>query len=452
MFGKNLKTDDKPNFDLTLLNNEIISILNKEKHQIPNIEGFDTSLIENINQTLQSKCSLSNQMLNEINELQQRIMKNDSVRDMINDVNTQLDAIESVAASSQEMSAMIQQIANYAEDSMRNAEQSLGVTKIGADKIENAYKTINSSFLETVKVKDQIINVSAQTKKIDEMVLIIKSVAEQTNLLALNAAIEAARAGEAGRGFAVVAEEIKKLAENTKQSVEFIQSSVDSLRDAINNSVDGMELANVSFKDGVTELEDGAKAVKDSSDAVAKIMENMQQLNASVEEQTAATEEVAANATDLSHAAKKLYDETIESGQSYYDRSMEINKLRVNSIKDLGNLSDLESINQCITDHINWRWKVYNLLLGFNKLKPEDVGTHHECRLGKWVDQYGIKNPKYVDKLNSMEKHHKALHENAKLAIEAFNNGKKELAQDYLEKITQNSCQVVDTLVSLTRL
>ncbi|MBO6177557.1 MAG: FIST C-terminal domain-containing protein [Selenomonadaceae bacterium] len=60
---------------------------------------------------------------------------------------------------------------------------------------------------------------SANTKKINNVMKVISDIASQTNLLALNAAIEAARAGEAGRGFAVVAQEVKKLAENTQQGL-----------------------------------------------------------------------------------------------------------------------------------------------------------------------------------------------------------------------------------------
>lgn len=60
--------------------------------------------------------------------------------------------------------------------------------------------------------------VTASSRKIDDITRVIDGIAKQTNLLALNATIEAARAGEAGRGFAVVASEVRDLASRSAAS------------------------------------------------------------------------------------------------------------------------------------------------------------------------------------------------------------------------------------------
>lgn len=79
---------------------------------------------------------------------------------------------------------------------------------------------VNHQVSQASKMVEELSN---HSRKIEEIIKIIRGISEQTNLLALNAAIESARAGEHGKGFAVVADEVRKLSQRTHESTHDIE-------------------------------------------------------------------------------------------------------------------------------------------------------------------------------------------------------------------------------------
>ena len=131
-------------------------------------------------------------------------------------------------------------VINLAQHSASQAQASTNAVREMSAGFERIRALINH-------VSETIVNLNAQSVKINQAIESINQIADQTNLLALNAAIEAARAGEAGRGFAVVADEVRKLATNSKDAAGMIGVTMQQLLDQTSRMVsDSKEMTSIT--------------------------------------------------------------------------------------------------------------------------------------------------------------------------------------------------------------
>lgn len=384
--------------------------------------------------------------LKEVNQLGQYIMKMDFVKDMIIRLNNQLSSVETVASTSQEMSASIMEIAEHVFENTRSANKSVEVSEEGTKELKDAVDLIDDAYHLTGDAKVKVGDVTEHAAKINEMVGIIESVAGQTNLLALNASIEAARAGDAGKGFAVVADEIKKLSESTKESVKLIQSVVNDLNLSVESSVQAIEEATISFEKGVSFINKATDSVETSKEETKLILEGMEAVSQQIEQQTAATQEVAANVADINEHTRRLHATTTQTGKAFSDIASEVNNIRKELISQDTMISDTDIIDIAITDHLNWRWAIYNMVLGYEELSSENMGDHHQCRLGKWMKNHSEKGSVFAQQIQKIQDSHVRLHKAAKQAVIAHNNGDDEEAQVHLDIIERDSERIIGEL------
>jgi methyl-accepting chemotaxis protein len=209
-------------------------------------------------------------------------------------------------------------------------------------------KYLDEKTIKTSQVSEKIIYeidcLSADMKKIKEIVNVIVNITEQTNLLSLNAAIEASRAGEAGRGFAVVAGEVRNLADQSKEASEKINDIINSIGETTNRAVlaaneaksiiaeevEAVHMTDDSFHT-INEAMNGISLHINSvigtvSDALTSKLKTMDSINnisaisqqtascveevvASTEEQMADTEVLSVLAKDINEMADKMNSE-----------------------------------------------------------------------------------------------------------------------------------------------
>ncbi|MDF2591517.1 MAG: hypothetical protein K0S75_983 [Clostridia bacterium] len=389
-----------------------------------------------------------NKML-EVNKILGHITEMTYVKDMISEARVQSDAAHSITASSEEMSASIEDVSARTQNVANFVSNTLDITSKSNESMLGAFSFVQNSF-ESVKniSKDMNILIS-KMQQINQIVDIIKGIADQTNLLALNAAIEAARAGEHGNGFSVVASEVRTLAEHTKSSIGNVQNNIQDLSNELSKAVsDANKTAG--------ELETGTGLVNQVIAANKRVVEAVEQLNseaiqiaANTQEQTAVIEEFTSRATELSQSADNIFNTCNETGQGIFKVSKLNNQIRLGMIKDINKLEVIDIIDLSKTDHLNLRWRVYNMLLGYETIDENVVGNPKDCRLGRWYYGTGKEIFKDNDIFRKIEKPHKLLHEWAKESVLAVVSKNMLTAEKAFREMDLYSNEVIGALDEL---
>ncbi|WP_085297425.1 HAMP domain-containing methyl-accepting chemotaxis protein [Cognaticolwellia mytili] len=230
---------------------------------------------------------------------------------MASGVNDQTAQIEQIATAIEELSNSSLEVANNCVDASDSSSAALRLVKSGG-------AIVKETLVQMVSIKDAfnssssaITSLSTQSKEIEDILSVIKSIADQTNLLALNAAIEAARAGEQGRGFAVVADEVRQLAKRTTDATAEVEEAVESIRRETEQAVTMMADGGTKVERGVDMTNEAASSLNNIIGSVDIMVEKIQAIAATAEEQSMTIAEVAKNTENVSTVSQQ-----VESGIS----------------------------------------------------------------------------------------------------------------------------------------
>lgn len=380
----------------------------------------------------------------------EELIEMDKIQPLLDAVNLAIDEATNVTAAAEQLTSSIQEVAEQAVYVAEKTDDLIGTASNGQQVINESLHGFLAMVREVSETKKRFDELFSAIENVTKVVGMIREIADQTQLLALNAAIEAARAGEEGRGFAVVSGEIRKLSEQTKESAGHIAALIDQVRanagevvDQSNSMVEQIERRVNQAKEATVSLEQIIRQVNEIGQATGNIA-------AIVQEQSAATHDISSRINEVLKQTESIQQHAVATGQDIYQISVNVNELRLQSLQLSNHLGDKEVLRTVKTDHLLWRWWIYNSLLGFHQMASAGVSDHRQCRLGKWYESKK-NNPKFtaLPSYQSLEEPHRQFHLLAHEAMQHLEEGRRQQAQQTLGVIEQASQEVVRQLEQL---
>lgn len=383
-------------------------------------------------------------------QIVEELIQLDKVKPLLEGVSRTVSESMSVSAASEQLSASVEEVAEHAVQVAEKTEELIVQASTGQQVIQrslNGFLTVVEDFSET---KSRLDDLFSAFENVTEVVQMIREVADQTNLLALNAAIEAARAGEEGRGFAVVAGEVRKLSEQTKESVESITQMIENVRSSASVVSDKTNAMTDHVKLRVHETEEAMSSLDLIMKQVGEIGDLTGNIAAIVEQQSAATQDISDRTVEVLKQTEDIYKNASETGRDLYEVSVSVDSLRQKSLKYMAHLSNNQLLRVVKTDHLLWKWWVYNSVLGFHQIDSAQVADHHQCRLGKWYDENKKKaNIAALPAFQALEEPHVKIHQLAKQASEwlkSEDHGQAVACLAEIDRLSKLVVQAIDQL------
>jgi methyl-accepting chemotaxis protein len=227
-----------------------------------------------------------------------------------------------IASGNADLSQRTEEQASNLEQTAASMEEMNATVKLNADTVRTATQLAASSSQAATgggKIVDRVVatmeQITASSRKIEDIIGVIDSIAFQTNILALNAAVEAARAGEQGRGFAVVASEVRSLAQRSAGAAKEIKALIGESVSKVDEGSGLVSETGSAMKDIVQQAQRVADligeigaATAEQANGVAQVGDAVVQLDQVTQQNAALVEESAAAAASLNAQAARLVD------------------------------------------------------------------------------------------------------------------------------------------------
>lgn len=353
---------------------------------------------------------------------------------------------ETMAAATEEMSITVQMMAEQADKVGQQSTETKSAVSDGTTAMDKVHEVIHTTTVQMEEVTAEVRRLSQVSQEIDQLLSTIRKISDQTNLLALNATIEAARAGDAGRGFAVVAGEVKQLSHQTKAAADNIVEKSDNIQKAVAVVVSQMEEMSNSIQHASNVVESGQQAMQSIVTGMEQVDDSVYGIHQATKDQSIASSEIAEGVTSSSSDARSMGAQA----SSILDQTDAMDVMLRQDLLEFSELKITDAVIQLAkSDHMFWKKRLVDMILGRGTIDIHEVTDHHSCRLGKWYDVDGKQQYGSHPAFKKLEQPHANMHAIAKEAVSLYNTGDIEAAIQKVDTIGDLSAEVVSCLEQL---
>ncbi|MFA4135547.1 MULTISPECIES: protoglobin domain-containing protein [unclassified Brevibacillus] len=389
-------------------------------------------------------------VIDRLGEVLELVIQIDKFKHVLDTLEDTTEEAGNVGSAAEQLSESVQKVAQSAVSVAESASTTIEQATMGKDIIQDSLTSFLSMADEFQEMQAKTSQLMTSIAEVSQVVQVIRNIADQTNLLALNASIEAARANEHGRGFAIVADEVRKLAEQTKQSVQSITATINNVQNEAVQVKETATLMSDHFNDKVIQTRDAIGILGDIVQNIETVGHSTGHIAALAQEQSAATDDISMRISQVLTNMEQVSSHVSNVGKNVYNVGAGINSLHKLSITQTSQFKTKHYLRIVKTDHLLWKWWLYNFMLGYHHIDEKELVDHHQCRLGIWYDE-ALNNPSLstLPSFKQLEAPHRQFHETVRRIYHLVKQGKLEEAEatfDTLEDISQRILNVLDQL------